>query len=112
MNRHKNQSALQCVPNKATNETLVLSTDMDTRENTTILHSLEPFLHLLPDLSGIDLEAQKHLYAQLYAAGVNAAFSLQKFICDTNSSGIPMTGIDQEGADWKAVFLEITNLKF
>lgn len=105
MNRHKNQSTLESVPNKMVKEVSVLTptSDLHTRKNTTILHSLEPFLHLLPDLVGLDLDTQKNLYLQLYAAGVNAAFSLQKFICDTNSSGIPMTGINQKSADWKAV---------
>lgn len=106
MNRNQTPSVhdVIAVPIEAAEDVRILPGASElTHKNTAILPSLEPFLHLLPDLVGVNMDLQRHLYAHLYAAGVNAAFSLQKFICDSNSSGIPMAGIDQESADWKAV---------
>lgn len=78
------------------------------RKNNPVLISLEPFLQLLPDLSGVNLETQKALHSCLYSAGVSAALSLHQYLYDPQKNGTLGTAfflnIDRGSDEWKEVF--------
>lgn len=48
---------------------------------------LQPFLHLLPDLSDVDAKEQKRLYQTIYSAGVSAALTLHKYLYESADGG-------------------------
>lgn len=51
-----------------------------TRRGGIVLAKLEPYLHLLPDLSRVELDEQQKLYQALFSVGVSAAVSLHKLL--------------------------------
>lgn len=53
-----------------------------TKRGGEVLAKLEPYFHLLPDLSTIDLKEQQKLYQALFSVGVSAAISLHKLLND------------------------------
>lgn len=111
MNRHKNQARSVensdlMVPIEAAQDVRILPGASDLtryKNNNAIISALEPFLHMLPNMVGVDMEVQKNLYKQLYAAGVNAAFSMHKFICENNTMRANISALEQNNSDWKAV---------
>ncbi|KAH7729304.1 ankyrin repeat and KH domain-containing protein mask [Aphelenchoides avenae] len=48
---------------------------------------LQPFLHLLPDVSDVDAKEQKRLYQTIYSAGVSAALTLHKYLYESADGG-------------------------
>ncbi|VDM37893.1 unnamed protein product [Toxocara canis] len=54
-----------------------------------IIADLQPFLPLLPDISGVDLKNQEHLFHILYSAGVTASLSLHKWLSVSASNQLP-----------------------
>lgn len=51
------------------------------------LACLEPFLHLLPDITGVNIKEQERLYDTIYAAGVSAALTLHKYLYEPADAG-------------------------
>uniref|UniRef100_A0A183C3I5 ANK_REP_REGION domain-containing protein n=1 Tax=Globodera pallida TaxID=36090 RepID=A0A183C3I5_GLOPA len=58
-------------------------------KNGNLFPSLEPFQQLLPDICGMDMNQQKKLHK------VNAALSLEKFVCEVPKKRVDNTGSDE-----------------
>uniref|UniRef100_A0AAF5PWA4 K Homology domain-containing protein n=1 Tax=Wuchereria bancrofti TaxID=6293 RepID=A0AAF5PWA4_WUCBA len=54
-----------------------------------IMNELKPFLPLLPDIADMEIKEQKHLFQQLYSAGIAASASLHKWLTMSAAQQFP-----------------------
>lgn len=57
------------------------------RRSVATIDCLQPFLHLLPDMSDVDVKEQNRLYQTIYSAGVSAALTLHKYLYESADGG-------------------------
>uniref|UniRef100_A0A914I8G2 K Homology domain-containing protein n=1 Tax=Globodera rostochiensis TaxID=31243 RepID=A0A914I8G2_GLORO len=83
--------------NKVTEDNQKLAVPIEAAEDTRVLpgSSSSTSKQLLPDLCGMDMNQQKKLHKALYSAGVNAALSLEKFVCEVPKKRVDNTGSDE-----------------
>ena len=74
------------ISSDGTEEKVIVVSGPGTRRSGVVLAKLEPYLHLLPDLSRVDLKEQQKLYQALFSVGVSAAVSLHKLLHEAPSA--------------------------
>ena len=87
-------------------EKVIVVPGTGTRKGGVVLAKLEPYLHLLPDLSHVELKEQQKLYQALFSVGVSAAVSLHKLLHEAPAATKAKTVSDFDKTPYATIDLQ------